>query len=169
MKSQIRTYLRHYFGDEHAAKVLYGVILLFVALFGLDASNLDSGYLAATEAFIAIVAIIIAEDYAELIGFTIKNKRTLSRQERNEIFADTFAIATFCLPSVLILLLSESGLYMLGTAFNYTFIYCILVIFVFSYWASKLSNLNRLHSVVTASIVASIGLALVYLKSSFGK
>ena len=169
MKSRINNFLRHYFGDEHAAKVLYGVILLFVALFGLDANRLDSGYLAATETFIAILAIIIAEDYAELIGFTIKNKRTLSRQERNEIFEDTFAIATFCLPPVFILLLSESGLYKLDTAFNYTFIYCILVIFVFSYWASKLSNLSRLRSIVTASIIASIGLALVYLKSTFGK
>lgn len=49
------------------------MILLFVALFGISTSGISSGYLASMELFIALLAIIIAEDYAEFIGFTIKN------------------------------------------------------------------------------------------------
>lgn len=169
LKSHLKLFFRQNYGNEYAAKVLYGTILLFVALLGLNASGISSGYLASTEVFIALVAIIIAEDYAELIGFTIKNKRVLNKRERHEIFEDTFAITTFCLPPVIILLFSESGLYDLNTAFIISYIYCVSILFVFSYYANILSNYSRLRSFVTAAAIACTGLMIVILKYSFGK
>ncbi|QQS18181.1 hypothetical protein IPL68_06130 [Candidatus Saccharibacteria bacterium] len=169
MKSRVMTFMNQHYGNQHAAKVLYGTILLFVTLVGLDASGISTGYWAALNAFIAVLAIIVAEDYAELIGFTIKNKRALNKQERREIFDDTVAVATFCLVPIVILLVSETSLYSVATAFNYTFLYCVSVLFVFSYWAARLSGYQKLRSLITATITASIGLAIIYIKSNFGK
>ena len=161
--------MNQHYGNQHAAKVLYGTILLFVTLVGLDASGVSTGHIAALDVTIAALAIIIAEDYAELIGFTIKNKRALNKQERRDIFDDTVAVATFCLVPIVILLVSESGLYSVATAFNYTFLYCVSVLFVFSYWAARLSGYRKLRALITALITASIGLTIIYIKYSFGK
>lgn len=73
LKPRLKLFFRNNYGNEYVAKVLYGMILLFVALFGISTSGISSGYLASMELFIALLAIIIAEDYAEFIGFTIKN------------------------------------------------------------------------------------------------
>ncbi len=156
--------LARYYGSNHAAKVLYGVILMFGVLIGLSASGTESAAAASLEALIAAVTIIVAEDYAEIIGFTIKNKRALSKSERREIFEDTFAIASFILIPCFILLASKFGLYDLRLAFNISFGYCLIVLYVFSYWAARLSSFSRYKSVFIATITALIGLAIICIK-----
>ena len=169
MKQHVKDFVNLHYGNQHAAKVIYGTLLLFVALIGIGSSGVSSGYLAALESLIAALAIIIAEDYAELIGFTIKNKRKLNAKERRGIFEDTVAVATFCLVPILVLLGSESGFYSLDAAFSATYALCVLVLLIFSYWASRLSRYNRPKSFLIAVITASIGIAIILAKFFFTK
>ena len=167
MKAQKNNFINRYYGNNHAAKVIYGIVLTFVVLIGLSASRPSSPQSAAVDALIGALTIVIAEDYAEIIGFTIKNKRALTKQERREIFDDTFAIATFCLIPAIVLLISASGLYGITTAFNISFAYCLFVLFVFSYWAGRLSNYSKQKSAFIAVINALIGLIIILVKYIF--
>ena len=92
--------------DRYAPKVIYGTVLMFAVLMGIQSSKPTSAGLAAVEALIAAITIIIAEDYAELIGFTIKNKGPLSVLQKRAIFNDTLTLATFSFTPSLILLAS---------------------------------------------------------------
>lgn len=167
MKLPTNSSLKKYYGNNHAAKVIYGIILMFGALVGLAASGPSSELATALKAFIAALTIIVAEDYAEIIGFTIKHKRALSKQERSDIFADTFAIATFTLTPSVILLASATGLYTLTTAFNLAFGYCLLVLFMFSYWAGRLSNYSKQKALLIAILTAGLGMIIILMKYEF--
>ena len=140
---------------------------MFVTLIGLSSSGINSAEAIAFDLFMGALTIIIAEDYAEFIGFTIKNKRPLSKSERMEIFEDTFAVSTFILVPSIIIILSKFELYSLTAAYDLSYGYCLFVLFLFSFWAGRLSNFTNRKSFVVATINALAGLSIILLKYIF--
>lgn len=165
MKSRI---LQRYYGNNRAAKVLYGVILIFVVLIGLSHSHTTDPVELALTTFVAALTIVFAEVYSEIIGFTIRNKGALTKSEKTEVLDDSFAIATISIWPSVILLISGTGLYNSSTALTIAYVFCILVLTGFSYWAARLSKHGVARSVAMAVIAATIGLCVIWLKYEYG-
>lgn len=165
MKSR---FLTRYYGNNRAAKVIYGTILIFVVLIGLSHSTVTSSITLAITTFVAALSIVFAEVYAEIIGFTVRNKGPLTKEERTEVYEDSFAIASVSFWPSLILLVSGTGLYSTSTALSIGYVFCIIILVSFSYWAARLSNFSIYKSFVIAVITAIIGLCIITLKYQFG-
>lgn len=160
--------LNKYYGNNRAAKVIYGTILIFVFLIGLGHSNITSSVELAIKTFIAALTIVFAEIYSEIIGFTIKNKGPLSRDERKEVYEDSFAIASTSFWPSIILLFSATGIYSVTTALYVGYLFCLVTLVAFSYWAARLGKSSKLKSFMFAFVTAGIGIIIISLKYAFG-
>ena len=161
-------YLHKYYGNNRAAKVIYGTILIFVVLIGLSHSTITSSITLAVTTFVAALTIVFAEIYSEIIGFTVKNKGPLTKSERTEVYEDSFAIASISFWPSIILLISGTGLYSVSTALSIGYLFCIITLVSFSYWAARLSSFSIQKSFFIAVVTAAIGLCIIALKYEFG-
>ena len=160
--------LEKYYGNDRATKAIYGVILIFAFLVGQSHTHVNNASSLAFSTFFAAVAIVLAEIYAEILGKTIRNKRMLSKIERNEIEKDSFAIMSVSLWPSLFFGLSYFRLFSLQAAFNISYVLLLSLLFLFSFWASRLSKFNKTKSFVIALMTSSMGLLVVALKYWFG-
>ena len=160
--------LTRYYGNDKAAKVVYGAILIFAYLITQNHSNNDTALSLVSGTFFAAVAIVLAEIYAEILGKTIRQKKRLSKHQRLEVEQDTLAIMSVSFWPSFLFLLSHLGIFSVQIAFNLSYAFLLTILFIFSYWASRLSEHSKLAAVVTASIVSAVGLIVVFAKYAFG-
>ena len=160
--------LEKYYGNDRAAKVVYGAVLIFAFIVGQGHSGHNTALSLATGTFFAAIAIVLAEIYAEILGKTIRQKRKLTKHERKEIEQDSLAIISISMWPTVIFLLSWLGLYSMHTAFNISYTLLLLVLFIFSYWASVLSGRSRRSSLLRGIIASCIGLIVVFAKYALG-
>ncbi len=163
-----KTSLEKYYGNDRASKVVYGSVLIFAFLAGQSHSGHDSALPIVFGTFFAAVAIVLAEVYSEILGKTIRNKRTLKKDERREVEQDSFAIISVSFWPSLIFLLSYFGLFSVHTAFNISYGLLLTVLFVFSYWASVLSGRKSSTSLFRAVITTCVGLVVIIAKYALG-
>lgn len=160
--------LEKYYGNDRASKVIYGTILIFAYLLtqghdrGSEAIELVIG------TFVAAVAIVLAEIYSEIIGKTIRNKKALSKDERVEVERDSLAIISVSFWPSILFLLSYMDVWSVQTAFILSYTILLGIMFIFSYWANRLSEHSRSKAVITALIISSLGLVIVFAKYAFG-
>lgn len=160
--------LEKYYGNDRAAKAIYGAILIFVFIAGIHLVNGESALAVAASIFVASLTIVFAEVYSEFIGMTIKNKKPLSKKQAREIWDDTFAIASVGLVPTLLFIVSNFNIISIAAAFLLSYIYCVALLFGFSYWASRLSGFSKKRSLIASFITLAIGLAIIFAKYAFG-
>lgn len=160
--------LEKYYGNNRASKAIYGALLIFVFIVGMEHSGVTEPLPMALKTFVAAITIVFAEVYAEIIGERIKQKGKLDRKERRAIVDDALAIASVAVWPSLIFLLSGTGLYGAETAFNLAMTFCLGILFIFSYWATRMSGVSKFYSFILASITLVIGLVVIALKYVFG-
>lgn len=160
--------LQKYYGKDRAAKAIYGSILIFVFIAGVHFVSGESALGTALSIVVASITIVFAEVYAEFIGMTIKQRGVLSHKQALEIWEDTLAIASVSLVPACFFVLSNFKIFSISAAFFLSYMYCLSILFVFSYWASRLSGYGKGRSFVAASITLLIGLTIIWLKFMFG-
>jgi hypothetical protein len=74
-----------YFGNTRAAKAIYGIILSFVLLYGLDHLGAEDGVSIAIKLLLGAVSITVAEIYAETVGERISKKSKLHKSEKSKL------------------------------------------------------------------------------------
>ena len=162
------TTLAKYYGNDRAAKVVYGAILIFAYLITQNHSNDDTALSLVSGTFFAAVAIVLAEIYAEILGKTIRQKKRLSKHQRLEVVQDSLAIISVSFWPSFLFLLSHLGLFSVQIAFNLSYAFLLKILFIFSYWASRLSEHSKLAAMATACIVSAVGLFVVFAKYALG-
>lgn len=165
--AKIRT-LERYYGNNRAAKAIYGAILIFVFIATVRHAGETGSLNLAFSTFIAAISIVFAEIYAEIIGERIKHKGKVDKTERRVIINDAFAIAGVSIWPSLIFLMSATDLYGIDTAYNLALGYCLLVLAFFSYWANRMSGLRRSSSFVFSVVTVAVGFGIIWLKYLFG-
>lgn len=160
--------LQKYYGKDRAAKAIYGSILIFVFIAGIHLVNGESALAVAASILVASLTIVIAEVYSEFIGITIKNKKPLSKKQAREVWDDTVVIASISILPTIFFLISNFNIISIPAAFLLSYIYCMAVLFVFSFWASRLSGFSKKRSILTSLITLFIGLAIILAKYMFG-
>lgn len=162
------TQLQKYYGTDRAAKAIYGVVLIFAYLIGQGHSSEQTSLSLAFGTFFAGVAIVLAEIYAEILGKTIRQKNKLTKNQRKEIEQDSLAIVSVSFWPSLVFALSSLGLYSIQSAFNISYLLCLAALFLFSFWASRLSNFTVFTAAVRATIVVALGVLVVVAKYELG-
>lgn len=160
--------LERYYGNNRAAKAIYGAILIFVFIATVRHAGETGSLNLALSTFIAAISIVFAEIYAEIIGERIKHKGKVNGTERQVIINDAFAIAGVSIWPSLIFLLSATNAYSIDTAYNLALGYCLLVLAFFSYWANRMSGLSRLSSFVFSAVAVAVGFGIIWLKYVLG-
>lgn len=69
------TAFNRYYGNDRAAKVVYGSILIFAYLMTQNHSKNATALSLVSGTFFAAVTIVLAEVYAEILGKTIHQKK----------------------------------------------------------------------------------------------
>lgn len=164
----MKKYLEQYYGNDRATKSIYGAILIFAFLIGQEHNRHDSALPLVFSTLFAAIAIVLAEIYAELLGKTIKHKKALNKKDRLELEQDSLAIISVSLWPSFIFFLSYLGLYSIQSAFILSYILLLTIIFIFSYWANRLSKYTKLKSFLIALAISAIGLFVISLKYSLG-
>lgn len=164
----IKKGLEQYYGNDRATKSIYGAILIFAFLIGQEHTRHDSALPLVFSTFFAAFAIVLAEIYAELLGKTIKHKKALNKKDRLELEKDSLAIISVSLWPSLFFLISYLGLYSIQNAFILSYVLLLTIIFIFSYWANRLSRYSKLKSFLIALVLSVIGLIVIVAKYSLG-
>lgn len=157
-----------YYGTDRAAKAIYGVVLIFAFLIGQSHNGGQTSLSLVFGTFFAGVAIVLAEIYAEILGKTIRQKNRLTKSQRKEIEHDSLAIISVSFWPSLVFACSAIGLFSTQVAFNITYVLCLAALFLFSFWAARLSNFTIVTALGRAAIIVALGVVVVVAKYELG-
>ena len=160
--------IQRYYGNDRAAKVIYGTILIFAYPITQSHNDETSSLTLVTGTFFAAVAIVVAEIYAEILGKTIRNQKKLSKHERLEIQKDSLAIVSVSFWPSFLFFLSHFGLFSVQSVFKLSYLLLLTILVIFSYWSARLSNYSKGGSIVISATVSCIGLLVIILKYTLG-
>src|SRR5215831_6729141 len=131
---------------EHA---VYGTLIVLAVVTGLDDVSAS-----AREAFFGVlgaaIAVALSEMYADMIGTTIRERRTPNRAEYQEFAVDVaFGFGAALVPAIFFLF-AWVGVMNLGRAFTVAEWSGIGILFVYVLAAARAAQLKLTHSVAWA-------------------
>lgn len=147
-----------------AARSVYGAIVVFAILLGMKDHH-PGPFQSALFVAGAVLGILAAETYAEVLGLEIDLKRTLSREERLESLRRLAMMTVAAEAPVLFLLLAALGLIGEQLAFALARWAALVLLVVYGYLARRASARSRWSALVSGAAVGSVGVLLALLKS----
>ncbi len=157
-----------YFGNTRAAKAIYGIILSFVLLYGLDHLGTEDGGSIAIKLLLGAVSITVAEIYAETVGERISKKSKLHKSEKKQIAEDAMAIVSVSIIPVIFFLFSAINIISVNTAYALGYSYYLLALFAFNYYAGVLSKASKRNAFLFALASTAVGVLAISIKYAFG-
>jgi hypothetical protein len=157
-----------YFGNTRAAKAIYGIILTFVLLYGLDHLGMQDAASIAIKLLLGAVSITVAEIYAETVGERISKKRKLHRSEKKQITEDAMAIISVTMLPVVFFLMAAIDIISVNAAYALGYSYYLLALFAFNYYAGVLSKASKRNAFLFALVSTVIGVLAISIKYAFG-
>ncbi len=158
----------NYTGNTRAAKAIYGIILMFVLLYGLDSFDHQSSFDIAVKLFLGAVSITMAEVYSEIVGEKISTQSKIPHTKRMEILNDGFAIVSVSITPILLFLLASINILSLDIAFWLSYAYFLSVLFIFNYYAGVASHASKSMALVYAFSASAVGIVVIAIKLAFG-
>ena len=150
-----------------AGHAVYGSIIVLAFVTGLDEVSAS-----AREAFFGVlgaaIAVALSEMYADMIGATIRERRTPSRAEYREFGVDmAFGFGAAIFPA-LFFLLAWLEVMALGRAFAVAEWSGVGILFGYALVATRAANMTLSHSLLWAGGLTVCGIGLVELKKAAG-
>jgi hypothetical protein len=112
----------------------------------------------------ALVAVVLAELYADYIGTMIGTGRRPTRSEVHEAVATAATGLIATAPPILLLVLGVVGVMRLETSFTAAKWAGAAVLAFYAVYASRRAGLSAGRTVLAATIFAAVGVGLVALK-----
>jgi hypothetical protein len=163
--SAARVWLNAQFGKKQATHGIYAEIIVLAVILALQGKRDDSDIVSTVIG--AVVAVFLAEAYADYIGTMIGTGRRPTWPELRGELSLTFGSMLAVVPPVLLLMLGVSGVIGLGTGFTCAKIAGIVVIGSYAYVANRRAGLSRLRSTVAGAFLLALAAGLVMLKHYF--
>ena len=161
----VRAWVGTQFGKKQATHGIYAEIIVLAVILALQGKHDESDIVSSVLG--ALVAVILAEAYADYIGTMIGTGRRPTWLELRGQLSLTFASMLAVLPPVLLLMLGTSGVIGLDTGFTCAKIAGVAVIGSYAYVANRRAGFSRLRSVVAAAFLLALAAGLVLLKHYF--
>jgi hypothetical protein len=150
-----------------AGHAVYGSIIVLAFVTGMDEVSAS-----AREAFFGVlgaaIAVALSEMYADMIGATIRERRTPNRDEYREFGVDmAFGFGAALFPG-LFFLLAWLEVITLGRAFTIAEWGGVGILFGYALVATRAANMKLSHSLLWAAGLTACGIGLVELKKAAG-
>jgi len=157
-----------YSGNTRAAKAIYGIILSFVLLYGIDHLGITNPISISIKLLLGALSITFAEIYAETIGERIAKKRKLDNKEKRQIIDDAMAIVSVSAMPVIFFLVAAIEIISLDTAYILAYCYFLCGLFIFNYYAGLNSRASRRNALLFAIAATAVGVLAIAVKYAFG-
>lgn len=159
-------FLRAHLESEQTTHGIYGTIVVLAVIVALE-GHPPSGQAILASVLGAVVAVILAEIYADYIGTMIREHHRPERAEWRRIVVNTLGnlIAT-ALP-IFLLTLGVAGVIRLEAGFTAAKWAGAAVIAAYAFIANRLSGLSLGRSILASAAFGLIGLGLVLFKQYF--
>lgn len=146
-----------------SGRLIYGIVvilatLLAVAIAGPTVIDEVSAIVLAT------LAVVFAEFYSEVVGATIRNRRTPTSAEVAATAAELGTLAIAAVPPLVITVGAAVGLYDADTAVWLSVWLLVAVLFAFGFAAGRVSGYSMVRSAIGAAVLLAIGLIMVFVK-----
>ena len=154
--------------DGHrVSKIIYGTIMVLVVILAMEEHPPSA---AGSLALVVMtgIGVALAEFYSDFIGTSIKEKHSLTSQERHNVAHNISGVLIGALLPVPFFVLAWLGILQLGDAFAYTKWTLIGVLLFYGYVASRLSGHSQLFSIILAVAASAIGIFVVLFKEALG-
>lgn len=165
--SMRKTFNISYHNNMRASKAIYGIILMFTLLAGLDHLAGDSSLGVGVKLLLGALSITFAEIYSEVIGERIAKKSKLSPVEKRSIYSDAFAIISVSIIPSIAFFVAATNIISTSIAFTISYAYFLLMLFLFNYYAAIISNNSQLKSVLYATATLIVGCFVILVKYLF--
>lgn len=161
-----RRWLRKQLGAKQATHGIYIEIVVLALILALESKRASDRDIVSSVAG-AIVAIALAELYADYIGAMIGTGRRPTRDELWAAIVGTVGSLVAIVPPVFLLMLGIVGAVRLETAFSAAKWAGVAVIGLYAFLAHQRAGLSTSRALPPAVFLALVGLGLVLLKQSF--
>ena len=147
-----------------AGRMVYGAIIILAVILALDAGRIYGAGEVTLLIVLATMAVAFAELYSEIVGETIRRRRSLTRGELHQITVNLGAILLVPVPPFVLIALSALGVMSLRTAVVMSAWLLVGILFTFGYVAFREAGRSRPWSLGGASVLLGVGLLMVAFK-----
>jgi len=113
---------------------------------------------------LATLAVVFAEFYSEVVGATIRERRSLTHKELMTLGTELGTLVLAAAPPLLVTGGAALGLYSPTTAISVSIWLLVALLFAFGFAAGRMSGRSLIGSTVGAAVLLLIGLAMVLVK-----
>lgn len=145
------------------ARVVYGTVIVFVVSMTLEIHP-PPPLQALWQILLAIVAVALAELYADLIAESIKERRRLHVPDLVKISTRVAIVVLPAMVPALFILVALFGLLPTGLALILAQVTALVQLTGYGYLAGRLRGAGHLMSIVNGLLGTSIGLVLILFK-----
>jgi len=149
---------------KYAARSIYGSILVLALLLGLEAHQ-PSAFRGAALVAATVLAVLLAEAYAENLGAELDLGRRQTRQEQLARFRELAAVTVAAEAPIAFLLLGAADVIDDDTAYQLARWSTYVLLLAGGYVARRAAGKSRLSAVWSGLLVLSLGVILSGLKS----
>jgi hypothetical protein len=154
---------RRHSDAHYAARSVYGAIVVLALLLALE-QHPPGPVQAALLVAGTVLAVLVAETYAELLGLEVSLGRPVSRAERRDKLRDLGVMTVAAEGPVLVFLLAGLGLIDEARAFRLAVWITIGMLFLEGFLARRMAGRSLSASLRSACAVGGIGVALAVFK-----
>jgi hypothetical protein len=149
---------------EKLQEFVYGTITVLVVIGALDGENLGSPRSATIVVVGTAFATWLAHAFAAIIGAHIHQRRPLRRHEIVTKFRHSWRIVTAAIPTTVLLVFADAGVFGLRTAFRLATIAGVVQMLVVAVIAARRSMFSFVGVVAYAGCATLIGLIIVAIE-----
>jgi uncharacterized membrane protein len=163
-RSGLRAAIAAHLGSRQVSRVIYGAVVGLALVVALESHPPPAGTVVAVLLSTAI-AVALAELYSDLLGTTIRLRRSVGEHRRREMVADVVAVAVgVAFPAVFFVLASAEAIE-LDTAFSLAKWSGLGLLGVYGFLAARLGGADLGRAVLWALAVGGIGALVIAVKA----
>jgi len=160
-----RRWLSAQFGRKQATHGIYAEIIVLAVILALQGKRSDTDIVSTIVG--AVIAVLLAEAYADYLGTMIGTGRRPTWPELRSTLGVVLGSTVAVIPPILFVILGAAGVIGLDAGFTAAKVAGVAVIGAYALVANRRAGLSILRSVVAAAFLVALAAGLVLLKHEF--
>lgn len=147
----------------HPARPVYGSIIVLASVMGIDEADATAGQ-SLFAVLATLVAIVLAEAYADLVGVAIHERRRLRGADVRAITINMVGAGVAAVPPVIAFTLAALDVISLHLAGVASIWFLVGVLFLAGFLAARAAGARPVERWLLGGILLAVGLVLVFIK-----
>ncbi len=146
-----------------SGRLVYGAVVILATLLAVGVAG-PSVVDEIGAILLATLAVVFAEFYSEVVGATIRQRRSLTGQELAAMAAELGALVFAAIPPLLVTGGAAIGLYTPDTAIWVSVWLLVALLFAFGFAAGRVSGRSLVGSAIAAALLLLVGVGIIVVK-----